>query len=223
MSDCGEWVRQRTPPNWLRRNCGLTGVFEAKKLRAFSDSWRKNSKAVPRKALLPDLVVRLTTPPLKRPNSAGGLLLSILNSWIASMFGKERHLPRLGLQHRDAVEQILVGARPSAVDARQRRRGRRRQRHARHQARQRDEAPAVERQVDDSAVVDDVAESRGLAAQQRRVSGDRDGFGQASELEPQVHSNRLASGEPDAFARQRPESAQFDAHLIDTGGEPGTT
>ncbi len=34
---------------------------------------------------------------------------------------KERHLAGLGLQHRDAVEQIFVGARPAAVDARQRR------------------------------------------------------------------------------------------------------
>jgi DNA-binding NarL/FixJ family response regulator len=37
--------------------------------------------------LVPDFVVRLTTPPLNRPNSAAGLLLSILNSWMASMIG----------------------------------------------------------------------------------------------------------------------------------------
>ena len=47
-------------------------------------------------ALLPALVVRLTTPPLKRPNSAGGLLLSILNSWMASMFGKNATCPGSG-------------------------------------------------------------------------------------------------------------------------------
>ena len=35
--------------------------------------------------------------------------------------GKERHLPWFGLQHGDAVEQVLVGARPAAVDARKRR------------------------------------------------------------------------------------------------------
>ena len=37
---------------------------------------------------VPDLVERFTTPPLKRPNSAGGLLDSILNSWMASTTGK---------------------------------------------------------------------------------------------------------------------------------------
>ena len=70
---------------------------------------------------------------------------------------KECHLPRLGLQHGDAVEQVFVGPGPSAVDARQRSRGRRRQRHAGHQTREGDEAPAVERQVDDLSVVDDLA------------------------------------------------------------------
>ena len=44
-------------------------------------------------------------------------------------------------------------------------------RHARHEARQGDEAPAVERQIDDLAVVDDVAEPcvslREAAARQR--------------------------------------------------------
>src|SRR5688572_11408115 len=59
--------------------------------------------------------------------------------------GEERDLSRLGLEHRDAVEEILVGPRPSAVDARQRSGGRWRYRHAGRQARQRDEAPAVQR------------------------------------------------------------------------------
>ena len=53
-------------------------------------------EALPCNALVPDLVVRFTTPPLKRPNSAGGLLLSILNSWIASMFGKNATWPGSG-------------------------------------------------------------------------------------------------------------------------------
>ena len=69
-----------TPPNCCRRNVGLTGVGRAKKLRAFSASCRTNSKACHETRCVPAFVVRLTTPPLKRPNSAGGLLLSILNS-----------------------------------------------------------------------------------------------------------------------------------------------
>ena len=52
------------------------GWSTAKKFRAFSASCRKNSKTLPCNALPPDFVVRLTTPPLKRPNSAGGLLVS---------------------------------------------------------------------------------------------------------------------------------------------------
>ena len=59
------------------------------------------------------------TPPLKRPNSAGGALVSTLNSWMASIDREERHLSRLGLQHGDAVEEVFVDARPSAVDARE--------------------------------------------------------------------------------------------------------
>ena len=47
-------------------------------------------------SLLPAFVVRLITPPLNRPNSAGGLLLSILNSWMASMFGKNATCPGSG-------------------------------------------------------------------------------------------------------------------------------
>jgi hypothetical protein len=35
--------------------------------------------------------------------------------------GIEGHLPRFGLQHADAVVEILVGARPAAIDARQQR------------------------------------------------------------------------------------------------------
>jgi hypothetical protein len=39
-------------------------------------------------SLLPERVERLMTPPLKRPNSAGGLFVTTLNSWIPSIVGK---------------------------------------------------------------------------------------------------------------------------------------
>ena len=58
---------------------------------------------------------------------------------------EERDLARLGLQHGDAVEEVFVGARPPAVDARQRRVGR--QRDAGRERGQRDEAAAVQRQL----------------------------------------------------------------------------
>ena len=184
-----------TPPNWLRRNFGLTGLVDAKKLRAFSDLVPEELEGACRAtSLVPDFVVRLTTPPLKRPNSAGGLLLSILNSWIASMFGKERDLAGLGLQHRDAVEQVLVGARPAAVDARQRRG--RRQRDAGDQAGEGDEAAAVQRQVDDLPVVDHLSETGAFRPQQRRVGRHGDRLGHRADGELQVEPHGLAGGEP---------------------------
>ena len=108
------------------------------------------------------------TPPLKRPNSAGGLLLSILNSWIASMFGKNATWPGSGCStEMPSKRYSLVRGRPPLMrgsgDAG-------RQRDAGSQAGQRDEAAAVERQVDDLLVVDDLAQAGRFAAQQRRVA-----------------------------------------------------
>ena len=90
--------RRRTSGPWRagRRTCRRTdsggtpvspGCSAGSSSCAFKRSLRKNSNTLPWKALVPDLVVRLTTPPLNRPNSAGGLLVSILNSWMASMIG----------------------------------------------------------------------------------------------------------------------------------------
>ena len=92
--------------------------------------------------------------------------------------------------------------------------------HAGREARQRDEAPAVERQVDDLPVVDDVPEPGRLAAQQRRVGRDRDRFGHTAELQPKIESNGFSRGEPYAVARERPEAAQLDANLIGARREP---
>jgi hypothetical protein len=135
--------------------------------------------------------------------------------------GKERHLPGLRLQHGNAVEQILVGARPSAIDARKRRRRRGRHGDAGHERRERDEAAAVERQIDNLPVVDDVAKPGCVAAQQRRVSRDRDRFGDGAKLELQLETDGLAGGEPNTVARQRPEAARLDPHLIRARHQPG--
>ena len=51
-------------------------------------------------------------------------------------------------------------------------------------------------------VVDDMAEARRLAAQQRRVGGDRDRFAQAADLQPQVEPHGLAGGEAEPVAGQ---------------------
>ena len=42
------------------------------------------------KVLEPARVETLTTPPLKRPNSAGTLFASMVNSWMSSRMGRKR-------------------------------------------------------------------------------------------------------------------------------------
>ena len=198
----------------------MTGLVEAKKFRAFSASCRKNSKTLPRNALLPDLVVRLTTPPLKRPNSAGGLLLSILNSWIASTFGKNATCPGSGCStEMPSNRYSLVRGRPPLMRGSGAAGGGGSATPGTRLASEMKLRPLSGRSTT-LPVVDDVAEPRGLAAEQRRVGRDRDGFGQSAELQLQVQSNGLAGGEPNAFAGQRPESAQLDAHPIGAGREP---
>ena len=163
----------------------------------------RTRRRVPRNALLPDLVVRLTTPPLKRPNSAGGLLLSILNSWIASMFGKNATCPGSGCStEMPSNRYSLVRGRPPLMRGSGAAGG---GGSATPGARlgERDEAAAVERQVDDLPVVDDVAEPGGFAAQQRRVGRHRDGFGHAAELaaaDPAAPSRRSRAGCPHGSA-----------------------
>ena len=88
----------RTAPYCCRRKRGFgsPGPCGAKALRAFNASWRKKPKLVPLSWLLPARVVRWTTPPLKRPNSAGGLLLSTRNSAISSTMGRNGTCPGSG-------------------------------------------------------------------------------------------------------------------------------
>ena len=130
---------------------------------------------------------------------------------------KEGDLTGFGLEDRNAVEQVFVGARPSPVDSRERRRGRWGHGHAWRQARERDEAPAVERQVDNFPVVDDVAKRRCFAAKERRVGRDRHRLRHTAECQLQIEAGRFAGDDSNALARQRPESAQFQAHPIQAG------
>ena len=102
---------------------------------------------------MPDLVVGLTTPPLNRPNSAGGLLLSILNSLNRVDVRKKRDLPWLGLQHRNAVEQILVYARSTAVDTQRDEFGGRATPGTKPRG---DEAATIQRQRENLVIIDDL-------------------------------------------------------------------
>ena len=165
-----------TPPNWWRRNCGFTVPAGAKKLRAFIDSCRANSKTLPRSALAPDLVVRLTTPPLNRPNSAGGLLLSILNSWIASMLGKNATCPGSGCStEMPSNRYSLVRGRPPLMRGNGAAGGGGTATPGARAARLRKLRPLSGRSTI-AAVVDHVPEARRLAAQEWRVGADGHGL-----------------------------------------------
>jgi hypothetical protein len=116
---------------------------------------------------------------------------------------EERDLARLRLEHGDAVEEVLVRARPSSVDARQRRAGG--HRHARGERGQQDEAPAIERQLHDLFVLHKGAETGGRGAKDRRVRRDRHLLADVPDGEIEVELCRLARSQPDTGAPQRPE------------------
>ena len=132
---------------------------------------------------------------------------------------EERDLARLRLHHRDAIEQIFVGARPAAVDSRELRC--RRQSDARRERCQRDEAPPVERQRDDLFLRYDLAEAPGGAPQHRRVSGDDERFGDLADRQREVQRDRLAGLDPDAFTADRLEPHQLDANAVQTWWQAG--
>ena len=79
-----------------------------------------------------------------------------------------RKLSWLGLQHGNAVEEVLVGARSPAVDARQD--GIRRQGDTGRDGGKHDEQSTVERQLHDLLVLDHGAETRGRLSHDRRVA-----------------------------------------------------
>ena len=59
----------------------------AKKLLEFRDASRRYSNTEPWKSFVPERIVRLTAAPPNTPNSAVGLLVWTLNSWMASSGG----------------------------------------------------------------------------------------------------------------------------------------
>ena len=115
-----------------------------------------------------------------------------------------RDLTRLRLQHGDAVEEILVRARPAAVDAGQD--GIRRQGDARCDGGEHDEEAAVQRQLHDLFVLDDGPEARGFGAHDRRVPDDRHLFLKASHREIEIDARLLTCRQAHALATHRLES-----------------
>ena len=110
------------------------------------------------------------------------------------MFGKNATWPGSGCStEMPSNRYSLVRGRPPLM------RGsgepRRQHGHAGHEAGEGDEAAAVQRQIDDLALVDDVAEPGRVAAEERRVAGDGDRFGDAADVEVKVEAHGLAGGQ----------------------------
>ena len=96
---------------------------------------------------------------------------------------------------------------------------RRQERRARCQLRELVKAAAVERQVDDLFVGDDVAERRRFGVQQRGLCGDEDISRQRTHRECQLHACRLPDGQLHAIADGRLKPWQRRADAIEAGLE----
>ncbi len=123
-----------------------------------------------------------------------------------------RELPRLGLQHGDAVEEILVRSRSPAVDARQD--GIRRQGDARRDGGEHDEQAAVQRQPHDLLVLDDGPEACGLRSHNRRVADHCHLFLNASDREIEIDARLLTRRQANALAAHGLEPRQLDIEAV---------
>ena len=130
-----------------------------------------------------------------------------------------RHLPRLRLQHGDTVEQIFVGSRSPAVDARQD--GIRRQYDARDDGGQHDEQTSVQRQLHDLLILDDRPEARGLHSHNRRVCDDRHLLSNVSDTEIEIDARLFARRETDAFVAKGLESRELKVEAVRARSEAG--
>ena len=124
----------------------------------------------------------------------------------------ERHLARFRLQHRNAVEEILVGARPSAVDAGQD--GIRRQGDARSDGGEHDEQAAVQRQLHDLFMLDDRPKAGGFGAHDRRVADDRHLFSNVSDADLEIDTRLFTGRQADALAAHRLEARQLEIEAV---------
>src|SRR5688572_7994369 len=120
-------------------------------------------------------------------------------------------LPRLGLQHGNAIEQILVGAWTTAVDARQLRR--RRQRHARCERCQPDEAAAVQREAIDLLRGYELTET-GSGPLQGGVPGDGHSLTYTSHGQLDIEPDGFAGLELNALMANWGESIQLDLEAV---------
>ena len=125
---------------------------------------------------------------------------------------EERHLAGLGLQHRDPVEKVLVGARPAAIDPRERLT--RWQRHGRDERDQRDEATAVERQRRDLLFRDHLPQTRARAQGGRRGS-DGNRLADVADHQRNIQAYRHTGLDADALMTHAAEPREHDVDGVD--------
>ena len=126
-----------------------------------------------------------------------------------------RHLPRLGLEHGDAVEEIFVRSRSPTVDARQD--GVRRQGHAGDDGGQHDEQAAVQRQLHDLFVLDDRPETRGLRPHDRRITDHGHQFPDIADAEVEIDADLFAGRQANALASHGLEPGKLDVEPVMAG------
>jgi hypothetical protein len=149
-----------------------------------------------------------TVEPSELRRRAVGLELELLNRVDGREIGD---LSRLGLKDRDAIEEVLIGARTAAIDARQLRR--RRQRHSGSERRQGDERPPVEWERRDLLLRDDLTQACRRALH-GRVGGHGDAFTHRTHHQLHVQPDGLARLEAYALPAYRAEAAQFDLDAV---------
>ena len=106
----------RFAPNWLRVKRDFPAGGWLKKLRASKRSLRRNSKASPWKAFVPERVAMLTIAPELRPYSALKVWLSTLNSWTVLIDGwKVIWFCTMSLRFTPLIMKFTVSSRLPAV------------------------------------------------------------------------------------------------------------
>jgi hypothetical protein len=127
---------------------------------------------------------------------------------------KKCHLPRLRLQHRDAVVEVFVRARTATIDPGKLRVGR--QCDARSERRQRHERAAVQRQLDHLLVLHHGSKARRLRPQDRRVRRHRDLFADVPDGELEVDAGLFARGQMNPLTPDRPETRELHIDAVVT-------
>ncbi len=123
-----------------------------------------------------------------------------------------RDLARLRLQDGDAVEQILVRARPAPVDAGQH--GVRRQGYTRCDGGERDEQTAVQRELDDLFMFDNRTQARAFPSDRRCIPDHGHLFLKAADREIEIDARLLTGRQPDALAAHGLEARELEFQAV---------